>query len=161
MKKLTMLVLVLAAIGLVACGGGDSDSTTTAATEASTTASAENEAEGEAGSKPANNDDQPLVDDIIFDSRVRYAASNERKYAYYITEASASPGKIKFQFGNTQTTPHNVALEAPNGETIGETETISDGVTTAHFVVKPGVYTLYCSVPGHRKKGMLGHLTVK
>jgi plastocyanin len=101
------------------------------------------------------------MDDGVFDSRVRYAADPEGGDDYFITEASASPGKIKFQFVNPQNNPHNVALEAPNGETIGETQTISAGATTTHFVVKPGVYVLYCSVPGHRKAGMLGHLTVK
>lgn len=172
MKKLTMLALVLAAIGLFACGGGDSDdSTSAAATDASTTAQAETETETKAESEseaeegfnpePTTKDGYPLMDDRTFDSTVRYAADPELTYSYFISEASASPGKISFEFVNPQTTPHNVALEAPNGETIGETETIGYGVTKSHFVVKPGVYTLYCSVPGHRKKGMLGHLTVE
>jgi plastocyanin len=169
MKKLTMLALVLAAIGLFACGGGDSDDSTSAAADASTTAQAESEtaaeaeaeAEEEFNSEPVTKDGYPLMDDQTFDSTVRYAADPEGTDAYYISEASSSPGKISFEFVNPQTTPHNVALEAPGGETIGETETIGYGVTKAHFKVKPGEYTLYCSVPGHRKQGMVGHLTVK
>ncbi|HEX5711744.1 MAG TPA: cupredoxin domain-containing protein [Solirubrobacterales bacterium] len=174
MKKLTVLALALAAIGLFACGGSDSDDTTSAAgTEATTTAQAENaaeagneaesESEAEEGfnPEPTTKDGYPLMDDRTFDSTVRYAADPENTYSYFISEASASPGKISFEFVNPQTTPHNVALEAPNGETIGETETIGYGVTKSNFEVKPGVYTLYCSVPGHRKKGMLGHLTVE
>jgi plastocyanin len=170
MKKLTMLALVLAAIGLFACGGGDSDdSTSAAASEASTTAqesetdakAAAKAEEEEFNSEPVTKDGYPLMDDGIYDPAVRYAADPEGTDAYYISEASASPGKISFEFVNPQSRPHNVALEAPNGETIGETETIGYGVTKSNFTVKPGVYTLYCSVPGHRKKGMLGHLTVR
>jgi len=168
MKKLTVLALVLAAIGLFACGGGDSeDSTTAASTAPSTTAQAEAESETEAeaeeefNSEPTTKDGYPLMDDQTFDSTVRYAADPEGTNAYYISEASSSPGKISFEFVNPQTTPHNVALEAPGGETIGETETIGEGHTKSQFVVKPGVYTLYCSVPGHRQQGMVGHLTVK
>lgn len=171
MKKLTMLALVLAAIGLFACGGGDSDdSTSAAAPEASTTAqesetdakaAAKAEEEEEFNSEPVTKDGYPLMDDQTFDSTVRYAADPEGTDAYYISEASSSPGKISFEFVNPQTTPHNVALEAPDGKTIGETETIGYGVTKSNFTVKPGVYTLYCSVPGHRKQGMMGHLTVK
>ena len=170
MKKLTMLALVLAAIGLFACGGGDSDdSTSAAAPEASTTAqesetdakAAAKAEEEEFNSEPVTKDGYPLMDDQTFDSTVRYAADPEGTDAYYISEASSSPGKISFEFVNPQTTPHNVALEAPNGKTIGETETIGYGVTKSNFTVKPGVYTLYCSVPGHRKQGMMGHLTVK
>ena len=168
MKKLTMLALALVAIGLFACGGGDSgDSTsataTTAQAESETAAKAESEAEAEEefNSEPTTKDGYPLMDDQTFDSTVRYAADPEGTDAYYISEASSSPGKISFEFVNPQATPHNVALEAPGGETIGETETIGEGHTKSNFVVKPGVYTLYCSVPGHRKQGMVGHLTVK
>jgi plastocyanin len=167
MKKLTMLALALAAIGLFACGSDDSgDSTSAAATntqaESETAAEAKSEAEEEEfNSEPVTKDGYPLMDDGTFDSTVRYAADPEGTDAYYISEASSSPGKISFEFVNPQTTPHNVALEDPSGKTIGETETIGYGVTKSHFKVKPGVYTLYCSVPGHRKQGMVGHLTVK
>jgi len=38
----------------------------------------------------------------------------------------------------------------------------NDQTTTIRFTpMKPGVYTFYCAVPGHREKGMTGTLTVK
>jgi plastocyanin len=159
MKKLLLAILacVLLASAFAACGGGDSTSTDTGETSAAATT----EAASEESEIPTSKQGYPLMDDGVFDERVRYAADPEGKLAFYISEASASPGRIKFQFVNPQSVPHNVALEAPNGETIGETETITEGATTAHFTVKPGVYVLYCSVPGHRKAGMVGHLTVK
>jgi len=157
-KLLPLLVLAVFAAALFGCGSGNDSSTTAEKTAKATTESASSNEEFEV---PTTAQGYPLLDDRVFDDHVRYAADPDGELAYYVSEASASPGKIAFQFVNPQGVPHNVALEAPNGKTIGETETITEGATTAHFVVKPGVYNLYCSVPGHRKAGMAGHLTVK
>ncbi|MEA2142490.1 MAG: hypothetical protein QOI64_920, partial [Solirubrobacteraceae bacterium] len=37
----------------------------------------------------------------------------------------------------------------------------SGGVSQFSVTVKPGQYTFYCTVPGHREGGMVGKLTVK
>jgi len=134
-KFATALILALASTGLIACGGGDTPATT-AATKF------------------------PLIDDAAGDSTVRYAADPSGDVAYHVTEASASAGKATVEFVNPQSVLHNVAIEDPNGETIGETEQVSEGITSIAVVLKPGVYLIYCSVPGHRKAGMKGHLTV-
>lgn len=159
MKRLLAIFLfVLLTAGLGACGGGGDDATVAAQKPAPAQEEPASSSEFET---PTTKQGYPLMDDGIFDAHVRYAADPEGALAFFISEASASPGKIGFQFVNPQKVPHNVALEAPNGKTIGETETIKEGATTAHFVVKPGEYVLYCAVPGHRQAGMIGHLTVK
>jgi plastocyanin len=150
MKKLALLVLVLLSTGLMACGGSD-DSTTAADTTS--------EASAPAATPPAEK--LPLLDDGVYDSRIRYAADPGGTLAYNVSEASASAGKATLQFVNPQSTVHNVALEDENGKTIGATKKIGKGITTTNVVVKPGVYLAYCSVPGHRKAGMVGHLTVR
>ena len=43
---------------------------------------------------------------------------------------------------------------------IGATPTFSGGKKTLVVKLKPGTYTFFCSVPGHRQAGMQGTLTV-
>jgi hypothetical protein len=61
---------------------------------------------------------------------------------------------------NPADVPHNVALEGggidEKGEVVGKR-----GTSRVSAQVKPGNYTFYCSVPGHREGGMEGTLTVK
>jgi plastocyanin len=149
-KLLTTLVLALLSTGLLACGGSD-DSATTNATSATSTAT----------TATATTEELPLLDDRIYDSHVRYAADPGGALAYNIAEASASAGKATIEFVNPQNVVHNVVIEGRNGGTIGETKKIGKGITSTEVMLKPGVYRIYCSVPGHRKAGMQGHLTVQ
>ena len=56
---------------------------------------------------------------------------------------------------------HDVAIENSAGETIGKTETITEGSDSTEVELKPGTYHFYCTVPGHREAGMEGTLIVK
>jgi uncharacterized cupredoxin-like copper-binding protein len=57
---------------------------------------------------------------------------------------------------------HNVTIQkGTNGPVVGATPTFTGGSRTLTANLKPGTYTFYCTVPGHRAGGMLGTLTVK
>ena len=64
-------------------------------------------------------------------------------------------------FDNPQALTHDVAIEDSKGEEVGATELIASGSDSTTVSLKPGTYTFYCSVPGHREAGMEGTLTVK
>jgi plastocyanin len=152
MKKVAaLLALALAAVALVACGGDDDDDTTTTGTtteatqEGGAAAGGEGAAAGGAGG-----------------STFKVAAVPDTGLAYTTTEATAKAGDLTIEFENPQTLTHDVAIEDASGEDIGKTDLIADDTTTTTIKdVKPGKYTFYCTVPGHREGGMEGTLTVK
>jgi uncharacterized cupredoxin-like copper-binding protein len=146
MKKVAaLLVFALAALTLVACGGGD-DSSESTATTAETTA----ESTGGGGSGGGGG------------SVVEIEAAEGSDLAYVQKEAKAKAGQVSIEFTNPQSLSHDVAVEDANGKTVGKTELVADSsATTTLANLKPGEYTFYCSVPGHREAGMEGTLTVE
>jgi plastocyanin len=149
MKKLaTLLVLALASAALVACGGGDDTTTTTSSggeANGGAAAAGGKEAGGSAGGG----------------STLEFEADPSGELAYTTTEASAKAGKVTIDFNNPQGLTHDVAIEDSGGETVGKTDLIASEETSTSVNLKPGKYTFYCSVPGHREAGMEGTLTVE
>jgi plastocyanin len=149
MKKFAaLLALLLAALALVACGGGD-DTTggeTAAAPETTQEAESEKEADGGTGGSAA---------------AVDIEADPSGQLAFTSDEASAKAGKVTVNFTNTSPVPHDVRIESSGGEEVGGTEVISESSESATVDLKPGEYTYFCSIPGHRQAGMEGTLTVK
>jgi plastocyanin len=83
--------------------------------------------------------------------------------AYTVAKATAPAGALEIDSKNASTTPHDINLqEGTNGAILGKGKTVSGGgVSTVSVNLKPGTYTFYCSLPGHRAAGMQGTLTVK
>lgn len=150
MKKVAaLLALVLAAVALVACG--DDNGTTTTETGAGaageTTEAGGGEAEGGAGAGGG--------------PTIRFEADPTGQLAFTETEASAEAGNATIELENAAAVPHDVAIEDAGGETVGKTDVITESSASTTVDLKPGKYTFYCSVPGHREAGMEGTLTVK
>ncbi len=148
-KVVALLVLALASVALVACGGSSNSTTTTSSSSAEETnggAAAENGKEsGGAGGG----------------STVSFEADPSGELAYTTTEASAKAGNVTVDFKNPQSLTHDVAIEDSSGKEVGKTELIGEGETSTTVDLKPGTYTYYCTVPGHREAGMEGTLVVK
>jgi plastocyanin len=72
---------------------------------------------------------------------------------------SAKAGKVTIAFANASSIGHNVTI-AQGPKNLGATKTITRSKATLSLALKPGSYTFYCSVPGHRQAGMQGTLTV-
>jgi len=148
MKKFAaMFALLLAALALVACGGGD-DSTTGGEETTPPAQSNESEKEAEGGSAGSS-----AAIDIEADPSGALAFTSE--------EANAEAGKDTVNFTNSSPIPHDVRIEDSAGDDLGGTEVLSEGTESATVDLKPGKYTFFCSVPGHRQGGMEGTLTVK
>jgi uncharacterized cupredoxin-like copper-binding protein len=132
--------MVVAALGLAACGGDDDDGdTTAAATPPATTTGG-----GGGGG-----------------STVDFSTPSGSELAYNQKSASATAGSVTIDFDNMQAQQHDVKIEDSAGQEVGGTDLISSSTATATVDLQPGTYTFFCSVPGHREAGMEGTLTVK
>ena len=80
--------------------------------------------------------------------------------AYTFANATAQPGQVTIKSQNKASIDHDISIEGNGVDEKGEV--VKDGGTSEVQVdLKPGEYTFYCSVPGHREGGMEGKLTVK
>ena len=70
-------------------------------------------------------------------------------------------GNIRITMQNPSPVPHNVSLEGPGGVNKQGQTVQKGGASEVEAALKPGSYTYFCSVPGHRDAGMEGTLTVK
>jgi plastocyanin len=75
-------------------------------------------------------------------------------------DAVGTPGQVSIETKNNEPIGHNIAVQ---GNGVDQKGPVVQGGATSKITVnlKPGTYTFYCSVPGHRAAGMQGKLTVK
>jgi plastocyanin len=143
MRKLAPILVACSALalalGIGACGGDDSS------TEASSTNASGPPIETTGGAAP---------------STVDLAADPNGALAYDTTELTAAAGQPKIVFTNDSGTPHDVTIEDANGNTIGQSDTITEGTTDVTITAESDTYTFYCSVDSHREAGMEGTLTL-
>ena len=62
---------------------------------------------------------------------------------------------------NSDTGTQAAVLSNSSNKILGQTPVFDGGTKSFSATLKPGTYTYYCSVPGHREAGMQGTLTVK
>lgn len=118
---------------------------------------------------PAPGDDGAAPDADAPAEREPVAVDVSLSGAYPVNSAYVPPrievpaeSRVTVTFRNTDTTPgmsHNWVLEGVDG---AETDAIATGASaTAEFdAPAPGEYAFYCSVPGHRDRGMEGTFVV-
>jgi plastocyanin len=87
-------------------------------------------------------------------------AADTAALAFDQTDLTAKAGKVTIDFTNPAPLEHNVVIEK-DGKELAGFEPITEGEESLSTDLKPGSYTFFCSVPGHREAGMEGTLTVK
>ena len=84
--------------------------------------------------------------------------------SYTTKKAVATAGAVTISMRNpAMGVMHNIAVQTgTSGPVVGAGPIVGTGGTsTIHVTLKPGTYTFFCQVPGHRAAGMFGTLTVK
>jgi plastocyanin len=144
------------AIGVAACGGSSSSSSGAASAASSSTsaspATSTSAASSSTSAAPAGGGASTISDAADPSGSLKFASSS----------LTAKAGKVTVKFTNASSLPHNFTISSSGGAVVGATPTFSGGGTkTVTVTLKPGTYTFYCSVDGHRAAGMKGTLTVK
>ena len=81
--------------------------------------------------------------------------------AYTTTTATAKAGTVTLKSMNPQSIEHVISIESSDGSINQKGNLVANGdVSEVTVDLKPGTYTFYCSVPGHKEAGMSGTLTV-
>jgi plastocyanin len=144
-KALPLLALIFAAIALVACGGSDENSTSSTSGGGAAAPTSGGGGGGGGGG-----------------STVNLSADPNGNLKFDTDSLSAKAGSVTIDFDNPAAIQHDVAVEDSGGQELGKSDLISQSKTTLDLTnLKPGTYTYFCTVPGHREGGMEGTLTVK
>jgi uncharacterized cupredoxin-like copper-binding protein len=145
--SLTLLAVIALALGLAACGSSASSSSSSSGTSGTSSTAA---AKATGGAAVATGS-----------STVAIAAQPTGKLMFTTNTLTAKAGKVTFVFTNHSPLGHNFTLQqGTDGKILGATPTFTGGSRTLVLTLKPGMYTYFCSVPGHRQAGMQGVLTV-
>ncbi len=92
--------------------------------------------------------------------KLEIPADPNGQLAYVTKQATAPAGPLEVLSPNEASIPHDIALEG--GGVSEKGATVQDGgVSKFSVTLKPGKYSYYCTVAGHREGGMEGTLTVK
>src|SRR4051794_23157814 len=144
-KALPLLAMIFAAIALVACGSSDDNSSTTSTSGGTAPTSGGGGGGGGGGG-----------------STIKLSADPSGALSFDTDSLSAKAGSVTIDFDNPAAITHDVAVEDSAGKELGQSDLIAQSKTTLNLSnLKPGKYTYFCSVPGHREGGMEGTLTVK
>jgi plastocyanin len=84
------------------------------------------------------------------------------EYHFTLSRTTVPAGKVIIQFVNDGQDEHNLNAQGESGPQAATFATEDPKAVTRQVVeLRPGSYTLFCSLPGHEAKGMKATLTVE
>jgi plastocyanin len=145
MRRLTIL-LVGAMLAVAGCGGNDEKAASSSKSDSTPTPTA-------TATKAAASSGGGGGENITI-------AADKSALKFNKTTLDAKAGKVTITMDNPSDIPHAVAIEG-NGVDVDGNTVGKGGVSTVAANLKPGKYTFYCPVDGHKDAGMKGTLTIK
>ncbi len=147
MKRAFALALAAAALVVAGCGSDDKSSDTSASdTGSSQTPPPTTGSSGSGGGGKS--------------TKLTLSADPSGQLKFDKTSLEAKAGKVTITMDNPSPVPHAIAVEGNGLDKDGKTVQMG-GKSTVTVSLKPGKYTFYCPVDGHKQAGMKGTLTVK
>lgn len=160
-RRTSIAGILIALLAVAGCGGGGSSTSTTSSSAApAATSSSSSTAAGGYGAQSSGST-SASAPAASSGGTVKLAADPGGALKFDTTSLSVKAGKVTIDFTNNSSLGHNVTIASGAGAVLGATPTFQGGSKTVTLNLKPGTYTFYCSVPGHRQGGMQGTLVVK
>jgi plastocyanin len=122
---------------------------------------------GSAGAAPAPVSSTPLPSGEAGEAKspppsVPHVEVTAVEYSFTLSRTTVPAGKVIFDFVNHGQDEHNLNILPGEGPFAGRfANTPSEGMSEQAVMLKPGSYTLFCSLPEHEKKGMKATLVVE
>ena len=149
MRRAMGLLMTGVVLVVTGCGGSSSSSSTASTPSSSSTAAATASSTTSSSAPAASGGGGSTV----------HLAAVPGKLAFDTKTLKAKAGTVTVSMSNPSSFPHGIAVEgngvAKNGKVVQQ-----GGTSSLTVKLKPGTYTFYCPVPGHRQAGMQGTLTV-
>ena len=148
MKRTLTFAAAAAALAIAGCGGGSSNSSSSssAASPPPATTTTPTTASGGASGGASSN--------------LKVSADPSGALKFDKSSLSAKAGNVTITMANPSSVPHGIGVQGSGLDKDGQVVN-QGGTSTVTASLKPGKYTFYCPVPGHRQAGMQGTLTVK
>jgi uncharacterized cupredoxin-like copper-binding protein len=140
------LALALCGLVVVGCGGSSHKSSSGSVTPTPRTPTPSTPSGG--GSSSSGGGGQTL----------NLSADPSGALKFNTSSLTAKAGKVTIIMGNNSPLPHGIAVTGNGVNSVGPT--VTGGTSKVTVTLKPGTYTFYCPVPGHRQAGMQGTLKV-
>jgi plastocyanin len=147
--RILIALLATGCLALAACGGSGSSSSS-GSSSGSSGSSSSSSSSGSSGSSSSGGGGSDLKLDADPSGQLKFTVSS----------LSAKAGKVTLTMDNPSDVPHAIAVEGNGVDQDGKVVN-KNGTSTVTANLKPGKYTFYCPVDGHRAAGMQGTLTVK
>jgi plastocyanin len=142
-NRIYLALALVAVLAVAGCGGGGKKSNTTSSAPAATTPTTSSTPSSGGGGE-----------------NLKLSADPSGALKFDKSSLSAKAGNVTITMDNPSSIAHGVSIE---GNGVSKTGKIVNqgGVSTLSASLKPGKYTFFCPVPGHRQAGMQGTLTVQ
>jgi plastocyanin len=143
--RILIALLATGSLALAACGGSDDSSSSSGSSSGSSGSSAPSSSSSSGGGGGSN---------------LKLSADASGQLKFDVSTLSAKSGNVTLTMDNPSDVPHAIAVDGNGVDKDGKVVN-KGGTSTVTADLKPGTYTFYCPVDGHKAAGMKGTLTVK
>ncbi len=96
-------------------------------------------------------------------AHVQVTAEDTSAFRFVLSRPTVPAGKVIIEFVNRGQDAHNLNAIGPSEDSVAGSipSTLPNAHPSLAFNLRPGSYTLFCSLPGHEARGMKATLVVK